>query len=244
MHQGYFWPIYGEDDEIVFTYSDSRARRVIEEILGKQFKGVLLSDGYKAYASFCARNESIIHAQCWVDTRRQFVEAREHEPVFVDQLIATIGTLYAVEKDIRNEQLTGQAKLERRKVLSAPVVEQIFVWAKERAQDPSLVPSNPFTKALGYLRDREAALRVFLENPDVPLDTNHLERGLRPIPMGRLAWNFCWTELGAEHVGIVQTLISTCKLQGVDPYTYLVDVLRRVAVHPAADVIELMPRVW
>ncbi len=154
-----------------------------------------------------------------------------------------IGTLYAVEKGIREEQLTGQAKLERSKALSAPVVVQIFVWAKMRVEDPSLVLSNPFTKALGYLREREPALSVFLDNPDVPLDTNHLERGLRPIPMGR-KWNFCWTELGAEHVGIIQTLISTCKLQGVDPYTYLVDVLQRVAEHPAADVIELTPRVW
>ena len=155
-----------------------------------------------------------------------------------------IGTLYAVEKDIRKECLAGQAKLERRKTLSTPVVERIFAWAKERVEDPSLVPSNPFTKALGYLREREAALRVFLENPDVPLDTNHMERGFRPIPMGRRSWIFCWTELGAEHVGIIQTLISTCKLQGVDPYTYLVDVLQRVAEHPAADVIELTPRVW
>ena len=107
MHQGYFWPIYGEDDEIVFTYSDSRARRVIEEILGKEFKGVLLSDGYKAYASFCACNESIIHAQCWVHTRRQFVDARVQEPVFVDELLAMIGTLYAIEKGIRQVMRDG-----------------------------------------------------------------------------------------------------------------------------------------
>ena len=95
-----------------------------------------------------------------------------------------IGTLYAVEKDIRKEGLAGQTKLECRKTLSAPVVERIFAWAKERVEGPSLVPSNPFTKALGYLRERQEALSVFLDNPDVPLDTNHLKRGLRPIPMG------------------------------------------------------------
>ena len=55
---------------------------------------------------------------------------------------------------------------------------------------------------------------------------------------------FCWTELGAEHVGIIQSLISTCKLHNIDPYTYLVDVLQRVSEHPAKDVIELTPRVW
>ena len=54
----------------------------------------------------------------------------------------------------------------------------------------------------------------------------------------------CWTELGAEHVGIIQSLIVTCKMQGIDPATYLVDVLQRVAIHPASKVEELTPRVW
>lgn len=85
---------------------------------------------------------------------------------------------------------------------------------------------------------------MFLSDPDVPIDTNHLERGLRCIPMGRRNWLFCWSEVGAEHVGIVQSLLTTCRLQGVDPYTYLVDVLQRVAIHPASRVDELTPRRW
>lgn len=55
---------------------------------------------------------------------------------------------------------------------------------------------------------------------------------------------FCWTELGAEHVGIIQSLIVTCKMQSIDLATYLVDVLQRVAIHPAKQVEELMPRAW
>ena len=63
-------------------------------------------------------------------------------------------------------------------------------------------------------------------------------------PLGRKNWLFCWTELGAEHVGIIQSLIVTCKMQGIDPTTYLVDVLQRIAIHPAKQVEELTPRVW
>ena len=99
-------------------------------------------------------------------------------------------------------------------------------------------------KAINYTLTKTTALRVFLENPDVPLDTNHLERALRPIPMGRRNWLFCWTELGAEHVGVIQSLICTCKLHQVDPYTYLVDVLQRINLHPAKDVEALTPRLW
>ena len=100
------------------------------------------------------------------------------------------------------------------------------------------------SKALAYARERRTELKVFLSDPEVPIDTNHLERALRAIPMGKKNWLFCWTELGAKHVGIIQSLIVTCRLHGIDVYTYLVDVLQRVSIHPAKDVIELTPRVW
>ena len=90
----------------------------------------------------------------------------------------------------------------------------------------------------------EQQMRVFLEEPDVPPDINHLERALRCIPIGRKNFLFCWTELGGEHVGIVQSLLVTCRLQGIDPYRYLVDVLQRISLHPARQVDDLIPRNW
>ena len=95
-----------------------------------------------------------------------------------------------------------------------------------------------------YAKARQASLQVFLSDPEVPIDTNHLERGLRPIPMGKKNWLFAWTEIGAERIGVIQSLLVTCRLQGVDPYTYLVDVLQRISEHPASQVIDLTPRVW
>jgi transposase len=94
------------------------------------------------------------------------------------------------------------------------------------------------------MQNREHALRVFLEDPAVPMDNNYTERALRVVPMGRKNWVFCRTELGAEHVGIVQSLIVTCKMQGIDPTIYLVDVLQRVVIHSANKAEELAPRAW
>ena len=62
--------------------------------------------------------------------------------------------------------------------------------------------------------------------------------------MGKKNWLFCWTELGAKHVGIMQSLLATCRLHDVDPYDYLVDVLQRIGQHPASKVEELTPRRW
>lgn len=244
MHQGYFWPIFGEEEEICFSYAASRARREIERLLAESFEGTLLSDGYGAYAAFCRANEAIVHAQCWAHARRKFVEAREDEPVLCDRMLELIGALYGVEREIREGGLEIGDALARRQTDSVPIVEAIFAFAAEQRADPALLPSSPFSKALGYLENRPSELKVFLADAAVPIDTNHLERGIRPIAMGRRAWTFCWTELGAEHVGVIQSLVSTCRLHKIDPYTYLVDVLQRVGTHPAKEVIELTPRVW
>jgi len=245
MHQGYYWPIYGDKDEVVFTYSESRARRIIESILNQSFSGTLLSDGYSAYASYVGKTEGVTHAQCWVHTRRQFFEAQDDEPDLVAEMLARIALLFEFEQECKTKKLEGESKREHRIKHSKPVVDGIVERVDELLQERALMPpSSPFTKALGYLRNRVVELRVFLDTPEVQLDTNHLERTLRVIPMGRKNWMFSWTELGAEQVGIIQSLICTCKLHSIDPYTYLTDVLQRVAVHPAKEVAQLTPRLW
>lgn len=244
MKQGWFWPLYGDRDEVVFTYSESRGRQHIEQILRQQFTGTLLSDGHAAYARYAEENEGVTHAQCWVHSRRYFINAEAQEPEAVRQALDHIARLYQIEKEIADANLSGEKKQQYRLEHSKPVVDQFFQWCQDQLQRTDLTPTNLLTKALGYVMHREHKLRVFLEDPDLPMDTNHLERALRPIPMGRKNWMFCWTELGAEHVGIIQSLITTCKLHDVNPYHYLTDVLQRVGSHPAKDVIELTPRIW
>ena len=92
--------------------------------------------------------------------------------------------------------------------------------------------------------ERRAGLEVFLDDPEVAIDTNHLERALRPIPLGKRNALFASSEVGAQRVGIIQSLLVTCRLHEVDACTYLVDVLQRISVHPAKRAIELTPRMW
>ncbi len=245
MKVGYFWPVYGEHDEVCFPFFPSRAHENVVNLLGlsKAEGGVLLSDGYAAYASY-ARKTGLTHAQCWAHTRRGFFEAQAAQPEGAREALDHIGALYAIEEQVRERKLSGEAKRLHRLTHSKPRTEVFFAWIDEQLRRQGLLPSNPFTKALAYARERRLGLEVFLGDPDVPIDTNHLERALRAIPMGRKSWLFCWTELGARHVGIVQSLIVTCRLHGIDPYTYLVDVLQRVGQHPACRVGELTPRQW
>jgi len=244
MKSGWFWPLYGDADEVVFTYSNSRGRLHIEQVLNDQFSGTLISDGYAAYARYAEAQEGITHAQCWIHSRRYFIDAQKDHPDEATEALQRIAKLYQNEEAIKTQGLTGEKKRQYRLKHSKPVVSDFFQWCRDQLENGGLLPSDPLTKALNYVLSREASLTVFLEDPDVQPDTNHLERALRPIPMGRKNWLFCWTELGAEHVGIIQSLISTCKLHGLNPYTYLVDVLQRISQHPAKEVADLTPRLW
>jgi len=244
MHQGYYWPVYGEQDEVCFVYTNSRAHGNVSEILSDSFEGTIVSDGYAAYARYAQKNDVVTHAQCWTHTRRKFVEAEKNEPEAVAEMLVLMSMLYAQEEQIKNDGLEGEAKRAWRLEHSKPVVEIIYDWVRVQRQREDLVPKDPFSKALMYLANRETELSVFLSDPDVPIDTNHLERLIRPIPMGRRNWLFCWTELGATQVGVIQSLLSTCKLHDVNPHVYLTDVLQRVQIHPNSEILDLTPRLW
>jgi hypothetical protein len=243
MATGYFWPLYGDQDEVAFHFAPTRSHSVVFELLDG-YTGTLLSDGYEAYEKFASKSAEVCHAACWVHTRRGFDQALASDRDLADQALNRIADLYQAEKGLRERHLAPGKLLVQRAMHCKPIVEDFFEWLKELQAGRALLPTSPFTKALAYALEREKALKVFLENPAVPLDTNHLERQIRPIAVGRKNWVFCWTEVGAQYVGIVQSLLSTCRLHGVDPYTYLVDVLQRIATHPAALVHELTPRLW
>jgi hypothetical protein len=234
--------VYGEADEICFSWSRSRGKVHVVEQLG-DFAGTLLSDGYAAYDAYAKSRPQVTQAQCWAHTRRYFERAQDSDPGAAEAL-QIIGALYQVEAQIRERELTGQAKLDYRRDQALPVVDAFFGWIHTQRQRTDLVNSAPLAKALVYADNHQAQLRVYLGDPAVAIDTNHLERALRVIPMGRKNWLFCWSEVGAEQVGIIQSLLSTCRLHDVDPYAYLVDVLQRIALHPSKDVEQLTPRCW
>ena len=245
MRKAYFWPVIGDGKEIVFFYFDSREHHHVFEALGEKPGGdsVIVSDGYAAYKAY-AKKTKTLNAQCWTHARREFIKAEDVEPKKAKEALELIRPLYEVEKKIKEQNLEGEEKRLFRLEHSKPVVDAFFEWVKKELKEGALLPNNRLTKALNYVNNRKDGLEMFLTDPDIPIDTNELERALRVIPMGRKNWLFCWTEVGAKYVGIFQSLIVSCKMNGIDPYVYLVDVLQRVADHPKNEIEKLTPRLW
>lgn len=247
MKQTYFWPIYGEQDEVAFTWSSSRGKQHAMEQL-KGFNGTLLSDGYDVYSrvidTLNNQGQHIIHAACWAHTRRYFEKVLNYHPNEAQYALAEIQKLYKIEEAIRNKSLNGEDTVQYRLKHSEPIITAFFSWVYQQRQRPELLPKDPLTKALAYTHERHYELKTYLTHAQVCIDTNHLERALRVIPMGRKNHLFCWSELGAQQLGVLHTLTVTCKLHNINPYHYLVDVLQRISQHPAKDVTDLTPRRW
>jgi len=174
MKTAWMWPMLGDQDEIWFSVSTGSRRDHLKNILSG-FQGTLLSDGNATYRHFVEKTEGIDPAQCWVHTRRYFVRAKEDTPELAEIAMDLIGQLYRLESDIQEKNLTGREKTEYRQQNSKPLVDDFFGWCHSQLIDPQRRPSDPITKAIKYALKRERELRLFLDNPDLPLDTNHLE---------------------------------------------------------------------
>ena len=99
-----------------------------------------------------------------------------------------IAALYKVEQAIRNDGLTGPAKHAGRQEQFKPILDGFFVWIDEQFDKQGFLPSSHFLGALADSRERRIGLFVYLDDPDVSIDTNHLERALRVIPTGKKNW--------------------------------------------------------
>jgi hypothetical protein len=197
MRQAYFWPIYGEEGEIVFHYAPSRAHSHVEAFLGA-FRGTLLSDGYEAYAAYARHHAGVTQAGCWSHCRRRFERAQDSDPGASAEALALIGALYRHEKIIRDQGLEGARKLAYRTHHSAPVVEAFWDWCDEQCHRPDLLPSSPLAKALKYAMARHASCRSSCPT-----------RPCRSTPI-------IWNRVRYTPNSIIQTLQVTCRLQGVD----------------------------
>jgi len=186
------------------------------------------------------RAGNLDRAGCWSHLRRYFFEARHHHPAETATVLQAVRELFAVEAQVWG---TGvEAVRVAREQTSRPLVDALFTWMGKLC--PTIRPTSLLGKALAYASNHEAAFRLFLDRPDVPMHNNLSELQLRQPVVGRKNWLFARTEVGGHAAASLYTLIGSCVLQGIDPWAYIFDVLNRVRSHPANRMHELTPRSW
>jgi len=242
---GQLWA-YARDDRpwggtdppgVAYVYApDRRAERPIAHLAG--FRGVLQVDGYGGYKVLAERGEVRL-AFCWSHVRRRFYELAQAGPApIASEALARIAALYKIEGEIR-----GRSAEERRAVRQARsriLVEAFEPWLREKLAIVS--QKSKLADAIRYALSRWTGLSRFLDDGRVEIDSNVVERSIRPLALTRKNALFAGSDGGAEHWAVLASLIETCKLIGVEPQAYLADVITRiVAGHPNSRLDELLP---
>jgi len=218
---------------------DRKAERPVAHL--QRFKGVLHVDGYAGFEQLTAKGD-IVLAACWAHARRKFYDVAQAtgSPVATEAL-RRIGELYAVESQVRGQSPAD--RLAGRRSLSTPVVADLRDWLEK--QLPLIPGRSTLAEAVRYALARWTGLTRFLTDGRIELDTNPVERAIRPVSLGRKNHLFAGSDGGGERWAVLCSLIETAKLNDVEPYAYLADVLQRMLDgHPVNRLDELLPWAW
>src|SRR4051812_1971433 len=229
---------------VVHLYAeDRRGERPAAHLAG--FRGVLQVDGYGGFKSLLEGRPpgEVRLAFCWAHCRRRFYEIhRATGSPLAEEALRRIGELYRIEAEIR-----GRPAGERRAVRqerSKPVVEALHAWLT--AQLGRVSGKSGLAEAIRYALRHWQGLVLFLDDGRLELDTNSIERAIRPIALGRKNSLFAGSDGGAGHWAIVASLVATAKLNGGEPLAWLTHVLERVVSGrtKAHQLERLLPGAW
>jgi len=202
-----------------------------------RFRGVVQVDGYAGFERLRADNIQL--AACWAHARRKFYEVQQAtgSPIAAEAL-RRIAELYAIETTIRGE--TAAKRKDARQARSLPLLDAMKIWIE--AELNRIPPRTGLADAIRYTLTRWSALRRFLDDGRIELDNNTVERAIRPIALGRKNHLFAGSDGGAARWGIIASLLATAKLNNVEPFAYLKDVLECMSNgHPMSQLDKLLP---
>jgi len=151
-----------------------------------------------------------------------------------------IRKLYEIEADIQDDPPERKAQIRRQR--AGPLLESFHTWLTEVQMQ--VAPKSAIAKAINYALRRWPSLILYLQEGRLSIDNNAVERALRGVAIGRKNYLFAGNDAGGERAAAFYTLIETCKLNGVEPFTYLSDVLDKLPTWPAKKPHELLPWNW
>jgi transposase len=250
---GYFWSIARDDSAwrgntgppaVAYTYAPGRGAAHAATLLAG-YCGIVQCDGYAAYKQVARRGRAgnaVTLAFCWAHWRRRFYEiAKAGSAPIAEEALRRIAELYKIEAQIRGRSAEERRSL--RQAESKPLAAALKAWLQ--AQLARASAKSAIAIAIRYGLNHWEGLERFLEDGRIEIDTNVVERSMRPIALNRKNALFAGHDAGAENWACLASLIETCKLNGVDPQVYLTDVLTKlVNLWPAAQIDELMPWAW
>lgn len=240
VSKSYMW-VYRSPAElshkvVLYDYSKTRESCHLEDYL-KEYKGVVVCDGYEAYHKLeRQRKNEIKVAGCYVHLLRKFKDsiksaggADKKKTKFLLAEEAIKQLLDIVKEDNALKELSPEERLKGRNKKVKPLVEGFFAWVELHKDD---VPEKSNTgKAFVYALNQEPYLKTFLDYADVPMSNNAAEQSIRNFTIGRKNWQVIDTPSGAESSAMLYGLAETAKVNNLKPYEYFRYLLEEIPKH-------------
>lgn len=230
-------PWDGNDPPMVaYVYAADRKGERAEAHLG-DFAGILQVDGYGGYAALAKRRQQVRLAFCWAHVRRKFYELADSSSV-ATEVLRRIAEFYAIEDEVRG--LSAKQRRAVRHDRSRVIVDNLHQYLEARNRQVSA--KSKLGEAIRYALTRWDGLSRFLDDGRIDLDSNTVERSIRPLALNRKNALFAGSDEGGDNWAVIATLIENCKISGINPHVWLSDTLTKLAAgHPANAVGQLMP---
>ena len=237
-HRGFFWVYNNSPGRLVlFDYQDGRSAEAPKEVL-HGFKGYLQTDGYTVYEDY-ENKEGITLLHCMAHARRKFIEAQNNDAVRSAYALEHIQQLYAIERDCKEKNMDLEQKQSVRQGLAVPILEHLGKWMKE--QYVQVLPKSPIGQALAYSIQRWGKLSIYTTNGMLCIDNNPVENSIRPVAIGRKNYLFAGSNEAAKRSAMLYSLVGTCKMHNVNPFTWLREILTIIPTYPINKIKDLLP---
>jgi transposase len=226
---------------VAYRFEDSRSGDCVARHLAG-YRGILQVDGYAAYNRLAkpARTNDVVQlAGCWAHVRRKFFELHASEGSrLATQTIEAMASLWQIEDEIRGQAPEHRCTIRQQR--SRAIVDDLFsLWAREL---PRLSGKSKLAEAIRYAIARRTVLKRFLDDGRIEIDSNIVERLIRPQAITRKNALFAGSDGGGRAWATIATLLTTAKINGVDPYAWAKLALERIAAGwPNRELDQLMP---
>jgi len=244
--KAHFFVVLADKKHIFFEFQPKHTSAAVCEMF-RGFSGFIQADAHTIYDALF-RGDAVdegsdapLEVACWSHARRKLWEAAVCGFAVGREGLLRVRKLY--ELDQSWSKLPPAARLQKRKTVLAPFVDEFFDWAHAQndltSQERGLV-----SKALGYAIRQELALKRFLGDGRLRMDNNLSENSLRIVATGRKSWLFFGSDDHAHAAANLYSLIASCKLHSLDPERYLAEVIRIMPYWPRHRYLELAPAYW
>lgn len=239
---GWLWALARPGGDVVFEWRLSRRHDEAEKLLGANYRGLLQSDGYEAYAAYVRTRPEVEWLGCWAHARRRFFEAAGERPRTAERVLRLIGQLYQLEHEWDEAEVGATRAALRQEHFARPLAR---LHRLVSALQKRVLPKSGLGQACTYLLGHWQPLTAHLRHSHTRLDTNAVENAIRPSKLGAKNWLFVGHPDAGDRAAVIYSLVVSCQRHGHDPHAYLRDVLTRLpAMTTKDDLRPLLPAHW